>query len=232
MSGSNSPVPADGYDEDDLLPLSGIQHFAFCERQWALIHIERQWAENRQTVEGHQLHERAHNPFAFDGGEDRLVARAVPIVSRRLGLYGQADAVEFLPADEGRSGVTLPGRASLWLPKPVEYKRGRPKADDRDAVQLCAQAMCLEEMLGVSIDSADLYYGEIRRRQRVTLDSALRSRVDGLARRMHETFAAGRTPRAEKGKHCQLCSMEEACLPKLTVKPRSVKEYIRQQTTG
>ncbi|MGE5560662.1 MAG: CRISPR-associated protein Cas4 [Chloroflexota bacterium] len=217
------------YAEEDLLPLSGIQHFAFCRRQWALIHIERQWAESARTVEGHHLHERAHNPLIVDDDDSRLVARAVALVSHTLGLSGQADVVEFLPAQGDASGISLPGRTGLWQPRPVEYKRGRPKPDDRDAVQLCAQAICLEEMLGVAIPSGDLYYGATRRRERVTLDSDLRQRVGELAEQMHALFAEGRTPRAEKGKHCQLCSMADLCHPNLTIRSRSVTKYIQAE---
>lgn len=214
------------YEEERLLPLSGIQHLAFCERQWALIHVEQQWSENRQTVEGRHLHERAHNPFLFDEERDCLVARSVPVVSRTLGLYGQADVVEFRRVSSPRGGISLPDREGCWQPTPVEYKRGRPKPDERDEVQLCAQAMCLEEMLSTSIAAGDLYYGEIRRRHSVWLTAALRQLVEELCIRMHTLFEAGITPRAEKGKRCQACSLIDVCLPALTRKPHSVKSYI------
>lgn len=217
------------YAEEDLLPLSGIQHFAFCQRQWALIHIERQWAESVRTVEGHHLHDRAHNPLIVDNDDSRLVARAVPLVSYRLGLSGQADVIEFLPAQGDAQGISLPGRSGLWQPRPVEYKRGRPKPDDRDAIQLCAQAICLEEMLSATISSGDLYYGETRRRERVALDTDLRMRVAELAERMHALFAEAKTPRAEKGRHCHLCSLTDVCNPDLTIRPRSVGRYIRDE---
>lgn len=219
-----------GYDEDSLLLLSGIQHLAFCERQWALIHIERQWAENVRTVEGRQMHERAHDPWLSEYDGDHIVARAVPLVSRRLGISGQADVVEYWLAGEGvDGGAPLPGREGLWIPRPVEYKRGRPKNDDRDEVQLCAQAICLEEMLGAKIPEGDLYYGQTRRRQRVAFDHALRSRVEQLCLRMHELFDLGCTPPASQGRRCSLCSLVDVCLPDLTVRPRSVRAYIRRQ---
>ncbi|MGE5553385.1 MAG: CRISPR-associated protein Cas4 [Betaproteobacteria bacterium] len=214
------------YAEERLLPLSGIQHLAFCERQWALIHVEQQWAENGPTVEGRHLHERAHDPFFLDEGADCLVARSVPLVSRTLGLYGQADVVEFRRVSAEVGGVSLPGREGYWLPKPVEYKRGKPKPDERDEVQLCAQAMCLEEMLNTSIATGDLYYGEIRRRRSVCLTASLRQRVEELCLRMHALFEAGITPRAERGKRCQACSLIDVCIPALTRKPRSVRGYI------
>ena len=214
------------YGEDDLLALSGIQHFAFCEPPWALINVERQWAESSRTVEGHHVHDRAHDPAATDSGGGRVVARALPLVSYRLGLVGQADVVEFLPAKEKSRGVKLPGRSGLWHPRPVEYKRGRPKSDDRDAVQLCAQAICLEEMLGVSVAEGDLYYWETRRREHVSLDPDLRLRVWRLAEKMHVAFAEGGTPHAEKGKRCRLCSVVDLCLPQLTIRPQSVRKYV------
>ncbi|MGE5509035.1 MAG: CRISPR-associated protein Cas4 [Chitinophagales bacterium] len=216
-----------GYNEDCLLPLSGIQHLAFCERQWALIHIERQWAENQRTVEGRHLHERAHNSFLFDEVKGRLVARAVPVASRTLGLYGQADVVEFGPVGPDEGGISLPGHMGLWLPMPVEYKRGKPKRDDRDEVQLCAQAMCLEEMLRTVIPEGDLYYGQTRRRTHVRFTPDLRQRVTELSRRMHELFEAGLTPPAAKRRHCRLCSLIDVCLPSLTRRPKSVARYIR-----
>lgn len=217
-----------GYAEDCLLPLSGIQHLAFCERQWALIHVERQWAENQRTVEGHYLHERAHNPFLFDEVRGRLVARAVPLASRRLGVYGQADVVESRPASREEGGVPLPGQDGFWLPSPVEYKRGKPKRDERDEVQLCAQAMCLEEMLGTVLPDGDLYYGQTRRRTHVRFTAELRHRVEELSRRMHELFGAGLTPPATKGTRCRLCSLVDVCLPGITRRPRSVTGYIRR----
>ncbi len=154
-----------------------------------------------------------------------------PLISHRLGLSGQADVVEFWPVGgEGvDGGAPLPGREGLWIPKPVEYKRGRPKGDDRDEVQLCAQAMCLEEMLGAKITEGDLYYGQTRRRQRVTLDDVLRNRVEQLCLRMHELFDCGCTPPAAQGRRCSLCSLVDLCLPELTVRPRSVRAYIRKQ---
>lgn len=218
------------YYDDNYLPLSGIQHLAFCERQWALIFIERQWAENVRTVEGKIMHERVHNPNLIDYDSEHIVVRSYPLVCHGLGIHGQADMVEFWPVeDDGAGGVSLPGRRGLWKPKPVEYKRGRPKRDDRDKVQLCAQALCLEEMLGTRIAAGDLFYGETRRRQRVIFDDVLRRRVEQLCLRMHELFRTGVTPRAEQGKHCSLCSLVDLCLPKLTLKSRSVKAYVRRQ---
>jgi CRISPR-associated exonuclease Cas4 len=216
------------YQEDDLLLLSGIQHMAFCERQWALIHIEQAWAENMRTVEGKYLHERTDDPFEDETRQDIRVVRAMPVVSYHLGLRGVADVVEFQRVEDAQEGLTvrLEGRRGWWRAYPVEYKRGRPKKDDRDVVQLCAQAIALEEMLKISIESGFLYYGQIRHREQIFFNQVLRTRVNDLCRKMHKMFAEGKTPRAQKGKHCSLCSLQEICQPNLTTQPRSVKEYL------
>lgn len=216
------------YSEEDMLMLSGIQHFAFCERQWALIHIEQCWDENVRTVEGKYLHEIADNPYFEESRGELRVVRAMPLVSNKLGLRGTADVVEFYKQVEPLPGytVSLDGRAGYWTVYPVEYKRGRPKKDDRDAVQLCAQALCLEEMLNIKITAGALYYAEIHHREEIPIDNNLRKRVQELSDRMHRMFREGRTPKAVSGKHCSLCSLSEQCQPKLTKKHRSVKNYI------
>lgn len=211
-------------EEDSYILLSGIQHMAFCERQWALIHVEQQWAENDRTVEGKHLHERVDDPFDSESRGDLYISRAVPIISHTLKLQGVSDVVEYWKVQSG--GVEIPEREGLWLPKPVEYKRGQPKEDDRDQVQLCAQAMCLEEMLNVNLTEGDLFYGETRRRQHVFLDKNLRERVLYLANRMNQLFESGITPPAIKASHCKRCSLEDLCLPSLSTKKRSVEEYL------
>lgn len=144
------------YSEEELLSLSGIQHYAFCDRQWALIHLEKQWQENLRTVEGSILHERVHNSDYHESRGGIIYARSLPLLSYRLGLFGVADLVEFHPVEAETKGVNLPGRSGFYMPYPVEYKRGKQKKDDRDVVQLCAQALCLEEMLDVSIERGSL----------------------------------------------------------------------------
>lgn len=217
-----------GYHEDDLLLLSGIQHVAFCERQWALIHIEQVWAENVRTIEGKHLHERTDDPFEDETRKNIRVVRAMPIVSYELGLRGVADVVEFHREEKYMEDLTiqLGNRSGWWRPYPVEYKRGRPKADDRDAVQLCTQAMSLEEMLKIKIDKGFLFYGQTRHRVEVPIDSALRERVKGLSERMHKMLSEGKTPKAQKGKHCSLCSLTEVCQPNLTMRHKSVVNYL------
>jgi CRISPR-associated exonuclease Cas4 len=214
------------FTEDDLLPLSGLQHLLFCERQWALIHIEQQWAENRLTQEGRVLHERVHES-GTEARPDLIVARGLRIRSLRLGLSGEADVVEFHRAEAGSgAAVRLEGRAGWWTPFPVEYKRGKPKSDAWDEVQLCAQGLCLEEMFGVSIGGGALFYGTNRRRTRVEFDTGLRGQTESLACRMHALYLAGVTPPAEYAKKCESCSLMERCMPRMSTRRRDVARYL------
>ena len=209
-------------DPEELLPLSGLQHFAFCRRQWALIHLENQWAESARTVEGAILHRTAHDAEQTEARGDLLILRGLRVYSLRLGLGGVCDVVEFRRSPQG---VPLRGREGLWLPTPVEYKRGRPKEDDRDEVQLCGQALCLEDMLACSIPQAFLYYGEPRRRQTVPLTDELRKRVLDIAAEMRALSARGYTPSVRPSKACNACSLKEICLPHLS-RSGSVAAYI------
>lgn len=211
------------YSDGELLLLSGIQHFCFCKRQWALIHVEQQWQENLQTQEGHFIHERVDDPFLNESRGDLMISRAVPIVSYTLGLTGIADVIEYTRSD---TGMVIPGYDGRWVLRPIEYKRGRPKIDERDEVQLCAQVMCLEEMFGVQIEEADFYYNEIRRRQTIKITKNLRLLVATRTAEMHGIFRYGITPAAERGKHCSLCSLVDICVPKLTKKKNPVSRYI------
>lgn len=211
------------YSDDELLQLSGLQHFAFCRRQWALIHIENQWRENLRTVEGDLFHSRAHDEAQRERRCDTLILRGLPVVSRTLGISGQCDVVEF-HADP--AGVPLHGEEGLWQPFPVEYKRGAPKAHDADELQLCAQAMCLEEMLCCSIPEGALFYGETRRRTSVPFTRELRQQVRTLLEEMHQLFRRGYTPKVKPSKSCNACSLKEVCLPVL-MRKRSVADYLR-----
>lgn len=214
------------YTDDDLLALSGIQHFAFCPRQWALIHIEKQWSENLRTVQGRQLHERVDNPDFFEARGDILIARSVPVSSYTLGFYGVADMVEF-HADKGK-GVLLNGREGRWTPVPVEYKRGKPKKDFTDEVQLCAQAMCLEEMLNTDIDYGYIFYGETKHRTKVLFPDELKEQVIDLSSQMHELFDKQSTPFAIEKKNCSSCSLVNICVPRIGLKKSSVENYIKK----
>lgn len=216
------------YTQEDYLQLSGLQHFAFCRRQWALIHIENQWAENLRTVEGNLLHTRAHDETQRELRGDVLTLRGLTVFSPTLGLSGKCDVVEF---HTDPSGVPLRGEEGLWRPYPVEYKRGAPKAGEEDALQLCAQAMCLEEMFCCSIPEGSLYYGETRRRTRVTLDDALRQQVRDLSEEMHQLYRRGHTPRVQPTKACNACSLKELCLPAL-LRKKPVANYLAQAMEG
>ena len=211
------------YNEDDYLQLSGIQHFLFCRRQWALIHIENQWNENLLTTEGKILHKRAHSEVLSELRGDTLIFRGLRLSSASLGVSGQCDVVEFHRDEEG---IHLHGREGLWKPFPVEYKRGKPKPDQCDEVQLCAEAICLEEMLNVHISFGALYYGETRRRTDVDFTNDLRQVVRKSFDEMHQLFVRGYTPKGKKGKGCGSCSIKEICLPVLANR-KSVKEYVR-----
>ena len=216
------------WSEEDFLQLSGLQHFKFCRRQWALIHIENQWAENFRTADGEAMHARAHDASLGESRGDILTLRDLRVFSRTVGISGACDVVEFR---RGETGTPLHGREGLWQPFPVEYKRGKPKEHNADALQLCAQAMCLEEMLCCTVGSGALYYGEPRRRTPVEFTPELRSEVETLTAEMHALFARGETPRVRPTKGCNACSLRELCLPKL-VPGRSVADYLRGAMEG
>ena len=212
------------YQEDDLIPISALQHLAFCERQCALIHIEQAWAENRLTAEGRVMHDRVHDAGAESRPGIRVV-RGLRLHSFQLGLTGVADIVEF-HADP--AGVAVPGLLGSWRPFPIEYKRGRPKPNRCDEVQLCAQAVCLEEMLRTEISLGALFYGETRRRQTVSFDKELRAVLLNQASRAHALIEHGITPPAEYGRRCDSCSLLEICRPRSAGARKSARRYIGQ----
>ncbi len=213
------------YRDSDYLQLSGLQHFAFCRRQWALIHIEQQWEENARTVEGGILHERAHDETIRERGRDKLTMRGLRVASAALGISGACDVVEFYRRSDG---AKLSGEEGFWRPYPVEYKRGSSKVSDADRLQLCAQAMCLEEMLGCPVPEGALYYGETRRRERVSLNGELREQVRAMLAEMHEYYRRGHTPKVKTGKHCNACSLKERCLPVLC-RASSARAYLHDR---
>jgi CRISPR-associated exonuclease Cas4 len=207
------------YNEDDLLMISALQHLLFCPRQCALIHIEQQWTENRYTAEGRIMHDRVDDVGQESRGRIRT-AFGLPLRSLRLGLSGRADAVEYHRQSDD------PAETSFWQPFPVEYKRGKPKKNDSDLVQLCAQAICLEEMLACSVPEGAIYYGKPRRRMAVIFDDTLREETRETARRLHELIESGRTPQARYEKKCDSCSLLSLCMPKVTGARRSVQGYM------
>ena len=202
------------YTEDDLLPISALQHLAFCEHQWALIHLEQQWQDNVLTVEGKHMHSRVHDADESECRRGVRVVRSLRLRSLRLGLVGQADVVEFEDV-------------SVEPPRIIEYKHGKPKIEHCDDVQLCAQALCLEEALSVTIPSGEFFYGRPRRRHQVAFSEVLRRETEGLAARLHELAERGRTPPAKYEPKCDSCSLFEICLPKVTEGKKSAARYLR-----
>ena len=212
------------YTEEDYLMLSGIQHFAFCRRQWAMIHIEQQWEENYRTAAGELMHKKAHDEGSIEKRGELLIIRGLRIASHELGLSGQCDVVEFHQREDG---VTLFGYDGKWNPVPIEYKHGSPKENNADELQLCAQAICLEEMFQTAIPDGFLYYGENRRRSHVEFTESLRGEVKKISAEMHQLFQKGYTPKARYTKQCKACSLENLCIPKLQ-KVGNVREYIER----
>ncbi len=221
------------YAEDDLLALSGVQHIVFCERQASLIYVERAWADNALTVDGSHRHAGVHeqSPRRERRG-DLLIVRGLALRSLELGLAGVADVVEFHRTGERLDkkgvpqGAELPNLPGFWVPFPVEYKRGRPKPHRADEVQLCAQALCLEEMLGVSIAEGALFYGKEQRRVPVTLDDELRALTADAAFRLHRLLREGITPPAVREPKCERCSLLELCLPQAMTRRRSAQRFL------
>lgn len=210
------------YAEEDYLMLSGIQHFAFCQRQWALIHIDMVWEENQRTAEGQILHEKCHDAYSSESRGETIISRGMPVFSREMGVSGECDVVEFR---KSKTGVSLFGREGLYTVYPVEYKRGEPKSSDIDILQLTAQAMCLEEMLGCEITEGALFYGQTKRRQKVVFSAELRAQVRAAFLQMHEYHRRGYVPRVKMTKACNACSLKDLCLPKM-LKRVSAKKYL------
>ena len=210
------------YDEQELLQLSGLQHFSFCRRQWALIHIEQQWEDNYRTVDGSLMHEKAHDKSADESRAGLLIKRGMRVHSFILGVSGECDVVEF---HRGKAGAQLADREGLWLPYPIEYKRGHSKENNADRLQLCCQAMCLEEMFSCQVPEGALFYGETRRREKILLSEDLRTEVKQALMEMHDLYRRGYTPRVKPSKACHECSLKEICLPVINEK-HSAREYI------
>ena len=200
--------------DDELIPISALTHYAYCPRRCALIHIEQIWEENKYTAEGRIMHEHVHEEGDESRGDARI-ERGVALRSLKLGLIGKSDVIEYHRRTDGS-----------WQAFPVEYKRGKPKPDDSDKVQLCAQAMCLEEMLNGHIPTGALFYGKTRRRLDVDFDEALRRETQDAAQKVHELISAGQTPKPVYAKRCESCSLIAECLPKTIQKKRSVESYL------
>lgn len=205
------------YKEDDMLMLSGIQHFCFCPRQWYLIYVEQLWEENGLTMEGHWLHQKVHQPEITTKRKGSITLRSVPLASPSLGLYGFSDAVELTAASESDERVFLhpryPGR---WQATPIEYKRGRPKAHNADRLQLCAEAIALEELYDIYIPQGYLFYGETKHREIVLFDDILREETLKTAQKMHKLSMSEQPISATYQRQCKSCSLIDLCLPHLS----------------
>jgi len=211
--------------EDEYLQLSGIQHYAFCPRQYALIVVEQQWQDNWRTMAGTIMHERVHDSSQTEKRGDTITMRAIKVVSHKLGLSGECDVVEFLRDDV--KGVSLHKWDGKYLPYPIEYKRGDGKSVEADKMQLCGQAMCLEEMLLCEIDKGALFYGETHRRVECVFDRELKDKVAMIAKDMHALIDSGHTPKPILCKYCDQCSLHDVCISKLQ-RRESVSEYIHR----
>lgn len=212
------------YTEEDYLMISGIQHFKFCRRQWALIHIEQQWDENVHTVVGELMHKKVHDPYITEKRKDVLITRALPVSSRIMGVSGECDVVEFHKSEDG---IKLYGHRGLYEVYPIEYKKGKPKVTEEDRLQLAAQALCMEEMFSISVPEGAIFYGETRRRDIIQITEELRKEVKDMFLEMHQYYDRQYTPKVKYSKACNACSLKDICLPKLG-KAVSVKDYMDQ----
>lgn len=213
------------YREEDYLMISGIQHFEFCRRQWALIHIEQLWEENLYTVEGNLMHKNAHDDHFAESRKGVIITRGMPVHSRKLGIVGVCDVVEFVRDDQ--KGCEIYQREGKYQVVPVEYKHGEPKEGLEDVMQVVLQAMCLEEMLCCNISEGYLYYGKQRRRMQVPITEELRQQAVHDIQEMHSYFERRYTPKVKTSSKCKSCSLKELCLPKLMTN-KSVKHYIEE----
>lgn len=212
--------------------LSGIQHYKFCPRQWALIHIEQQWVDNKLTAEGHVLHKKVDDPSYREKNGDTITLRGLHISSKALGLYGIADAIELFPAKEGESAFLHPRYPGRWGLLPIEYKHGRKKMDERDEVQLAAQAICLEEMYNIEVEKGAFFYWETRTREYLVINEQLRTETIRCTEEMHRLFHEGKTPIGRNDKSCGRCSLIDVCCPDLVVKSdisRYLKKYLYEE---
>lgn len=216
------------YKEDDFLQLSGLQHYVFCKRQWALAYMEMQWSDNYWTIDGDIMHEKVHDACSFEKRGNTIISRGMPIRSFELGLVGECDVVEFKKC---KKGILVRGLEGQYEVYPVEYKRGSKKSNDCDEVQVIAQAMCLEEMLCCEIPKCYLYYGEHKKRHEIVIDKEKRERIRELALDMHRLYDRRHTPKVKPNKACSACSLKDMCLPKLTFK-NDAKEYMSKVLEG
>ncbi|MDR0484159.1 MAG: CRISPR-associated protein Cas4 [Alphaproteobacteria bacterium] len=214
------------YQEDDLLMISGIQHLAFCERQFSLIHVEEQWQENILTITGSLIHQKVDNPYIVEKRNDTITARSIKVASYKLGLTGIIDVIEFKKSDSPTNCIEIPKYKGFWQPLVMEYKRGKPKDIDCDKAQVCASAMCLEEMHNIKLEEGSIFYNATKHREPVFFTQELRDNVINYAKKMHYLYDNGITPKAILNKSCKSCSMNEICMPSLS--KLNVDKYLKQ----
>ena len=201
--------------DEEMLMLSGIQHFVFCPRQWALIHIEQAWADNQLTAEGNALHRNVNDASYRKVNNGKITYRAVHLASSSLRLYGIGDAIEMMPASDDTDSISLPGKSGRYIPFPIEYKHGRPKKDLSDVMQLVCQAICLEEMHDICIKKGAIFYWETMSREVIEIDQQLRQKAYEISDEMHGIFSTGKLPPPANDKRCMRCSLKDLCLPNL-----------------
>jgi CRISPR-associated exonuclease Cas4 len=219
------------FDEEELFPISALQHFVFCPRRCALVHIEQIWTENKFTVEGDILHERV-DELGRESRSSLIVSHGVGIRSLRFGVTGKVDVVEFRLNNGAASGCQLSGKADSWIPYPIEYKRGTARRGFGDDVQICAQALCLEEMLECSVPAGSIYYASTRKRREIAFDDKLRAETTTAILGVRSLIAAGVTPPPEYGKKCDTCSLFDLCQPKLSASGKDPRRYLTRYLEG
>ena len=212
-------------ESDNYLLISGIQHFIYCRRQWALIHIEQLWSENYFTIDGQIKHAKVDNTDSTELKNNIRIIRSMPIASQKLKIRGKCDVVELKPSDDGYYFSKYDKKYEVY---PIEYKRGKSKLDDSDIMQLLAQAMCLEEMLGLRIEEGACFYFETRRRQQVIFTEELRARLISIIEEMNNYYNRKYTPKVKKSQKCRACSLKDLCLPELDG-TMSVSEYMEKR---
>ena len=214
--------------DDNYLLISGIQHFSFCRRQWALIHVENCWEDNQFTAEGTIMHDKVHNHEITTNRNGIVTLRGLPVRSNSLMITGVCDAVELIPDS---NGIEVFGRKGKWQINPVEYKRGKQKRIDCDRLQLVAECMCLEEMLSCEILQGCIYYGETRHREVVDINSDLRAKLKTIVSEMWGYYKRRYTPKVRMSKRCNNCSMRDMCMPEI-MKGYHISQYIQDHVNG
>lgn len=215
------------YTDEDMLMLSGLQHYVFCARQWGLIHMAQYWEDNHLSLEGQWMHRHVDNPFEMGSINGVVHLNSVSLVSHELGVYGVADLLELTRDDAGPNTIVVPRYPGCWSMCPVEFKHGRSKTDDSDRVQLCAQAMCLEEMYGITISMGSIYYGATRRKEIVSFDGELREKVQQTCLQMHAFMDRGEMPSATYEFKCRSCSLGDICMLPDDRHHKPLDEYLK-----